>query len=91
MKADQIPFGERKWTNRDKYMAALFVIMHFICILAPFHFNWNAFWIAVAFYVITGCFGINISYHRNLSHRSFRLPKWLEYFFAYCGTLAFQV
>ncbi|XP_031739114.1 palmitoyl-monogalactosyldiacylglycerol delta-7 desaturase, chloroplastic-like isoform X1 [Cucumis sativus] len=89
VKADQIPFGERKWTNRDKYMAALFVIMHFICILAPFHFNWNAFWVATLLYFFS-FFGINISYHRNLSHRSFRLSKWLEYFFAYCGALAFQ-
>ncbi|KAL4035506.1 hypothetical protein IC575_004201 [Cucumis melo] len=90
VKADLIPFRERKWTSRDKYMAALFITMHSICITAPFHFNWNAFWVAVVLYIITGCFGITISYHRNLSHRSFKLPKWLEYFFAYCGSLAFQ-
>ncbi|XP_013639747.1 PREDICTED: probable lipid desaturase ADS3.2, chloroplastic [Brassica oleracea var. oleracea] len=34
---------------------------------------------------------ITLSYHRNLSHRSFDLPKWLEYLFAYGGVLAFQV
>ncbi|CAD5323207.1 unnamed protein product [Arabidopsis thaliana] len=27
---------------------------------------------------------------QNLSHRSFDLPKWLEYLFAYGGVLAFQ-
>ncbi|CAI9764394.1 unnamed protein product [Fraxinus pennsylvanica] len=26
----------------------------------------------------------------HLSHRSFKIPKWLEYFFAYCGVLAAQ-
>ncbi|KAL5707017.1 palmitoyl-[glycerolipid] 7-desaturase [Ranunculus cassubicifolius] len=31
-----------------------------------------------------------LSYHRNLTHRSFKLPKYLEYFFAYCGLLALQ-
>ncbi|VVA14412.1 PREDICTED: palmitoyl-monogalactosyldiacylglycerol [Prunus dulcis] len=34
--------------------------------------------------------GVTLSYHRQLSHRSFKLPKWLEYFFAYCGVLSVQ-
>ncbi|CAN6810846.1 unnamed protein product [Brassica oleracea] len=33
---------------------------------------------------------IALCYHRNLSHRSFDLPKWLEFIFAYGGILAFQ-
>ncbi|XP_038890535.1 palmitoyl-monogalactosyldiacylglycerol delta-7 desaturase, chloroplastic-like [Benincasa hispida] len=86
----QMPFCRRKWTKRDKYMAALFLSFHILCIFAPFHFNWNAFWVACVLYVITGLFGISISYHRNLSHRSFTLPKWLEYTFAYCGAHALQ-
>lgn len=42
---------------------------------------------AVAF---PGCLGITLSYHRQLSHRSFQTPKWLEYVLAYCGALAVQ-
>ena len=38
----------------------------------------------------TGCLGITLSYHRQLSHRSFATPKWLEYALAYCGVLAAQ-
>ena len=38
-----------------------------------------------------GCLGITLSYHRQLSHKSFQCPKWLEYVFAYCGVLAVQV
>lgn len=41
-------------------------------------------------YVVTGMLGISISYHRQLSHKSFRCVKPLEYFFAYCGALAFE-
>ena len=41
-------------------------------------------------YAITGCLGITLSYHRQLSHRSFATPKWLEYTLAYCGVLAIQ-
>lgn len=36
------------------------------------------------------CLGITLSFHRQLSHRSFQTPKWLEYVFAYCGVLAVQ-
>uniref|UniRef100_A0A0A0KTF2 Fatty acid desaturase domain-containing protein n=1 Tax=Cucumis sativus TaxID=3659 RepID=A0A0A0KTF2_CUCSA len=39
---------------------------------------------------VAGLFGISVSYHRNLAHRSFNLPKWLEYLFAYCGVHALQ-
>ncbi|KAJ9559803.1 hypothetical protein OSB04_004963 [Centaurea solstitialis] len=37
-----------------------------------------------------GRFGVTLGYHRLLCHRSFKLPKWLEYFFVYCGAHAFQ-
>jgi stearoyl-CoA desaturase (delta-9 desaturase) len=33
---------------------------------------------------------VTIGYHRLLSHRSFRVPKWLERFFATCGALSCQ-
>ena len=39
---------------------------------------------------VTGCLGITLSFHRQLSHRSFKTPKWLEYALAYCGVLAVQ-
>ena len=40
-------------------------------------------------YIVTGL-GITFSFHRQLTHRSFTTPKWLEYLAAYCGTLAVQ-
>uniref|UniRef100_A0A0A0K8P8 Fatty acid desaturase domain-containing protein n=2 Tax=Cucumis sativus TaxID=3659 RepID=A0A0A0K8P8_CUCSA len=33
---------------------------------------------------------ISVSYHRNLAHRSFKLPKWLEYSLAYIAAHAIQ-
>jgi stearoyl-CoA desaturase (delta-9 desaturase) len=65
--------------------------MHALCLLAPFTFSWNAFAVFAGLYVITGMLGITLSFHRNLSHKSFKLPKWLEYTFAYCGVQALQV
>ena len=37
-----------------------------------------------------GCLGITLSFHRQISHRSFQTPKWVEYCLAYCGVLAVQ-
>jgi hypothetical protein len=31
-----------------------------------------------------------MGYHRLHTHRSYRVPKWLEYFFAVCGTLTLE-
>lgn len=72
-------------------LAAVVVFIHLLCLFAPFTFNWAALGIAFGLYVVTGLLGITLSFHRNLSHRSFKLPKWLEYFFAYCGVQAVQV
>ncbi|KAK4428003.1 Palmitoyl-monogalactosyldiacylglycerol delta-7 desaturase, chloroplastic [Sesamum alatum] len=80
----------RKWNSLDVATIGVVVAMHLLCVFAPFTFNWGAFWVAVGLYVITGLLGITLSFHRNLSHRSFKLPKWLEYFFAYCGAQALQ-
>ncbi|KAL6137761.1 hypothetical protein ACLB2K_063050 [Fragaria x ananassa] len=83
-------FKGRKWSTKDLATAGVVVGMHVLSLLAPFQFNWGALWVAVSLYVVTGLFGITLSYHRNLSHRSFKLPKWLEYLFAYCGAQALQ-
>lgn len=76
----------RKWNSRDIATASVVVLMHLLCFFAPFNFNWGAFWVAVGLYVVTGLLGITLSFHRNLSHGSFKLPKWLEYFCAYCDS-----
>ncbi|KAF5183061.1 Palmitoyl-monogalactosyldiacylglycerol delta-7 desaturase protein [Thalictrum thalictroides] len=80
----------RKWTSVDIATGTVVLSMHVLCLFAPFTFNWPAFCVALLLYVVTGLFGITLSFHRNLAHRSFKLPKWLEYFFAYCGAQAMQ-
>ncbi|KMT00662.1 hypothetical protein BVRB_9g219520 [Beta vulgaris subsp. vulgaris] len=83
-------FVDGKWDSISVPNLCAAVGMHVLAVFAPFTFNWGAFWVAIVLYLATGCLGITLSYHRNLSHRSFKLPKWLEYFFAYCGALALQ-
>ncbi|RXH67970.1 hypothetical protein DVH24_028117 [Malus domestica] len=79
-----------QWRGWDIGSVVVVLALHCLALLAPFHFTtWPAFWVAVALYFVVGV-SVNLSYHRQLSHRSFKLPKWLEYFFAYCGVLSFQ-
>ncbi|XP_047341772.1 palmitoyl-monogalactosyldiacylglycerol delta-7 desaturase, chloroplastic [Impatiens glandulifera] len=80
----------RKWSSLDMATIGVVVVMHLLCLFAPFTFNQTGFFLAVGLYFVTGLLGITLSFHRNLSHRSFKLPKWLEYFCAYCGVLALQ-
>ncbi|KAJ4953010.1 hypothetical protein NE237_029842 [Protea cynaroides] len=80
----------RKWNSLDMATTGVVLFMHLLCLFAPITFNWGAFWVAVALYLVTGLLGITLSFHRNLTHRSFNLPKWLEYFCACCGVQALQ-
>ena len=91
VKSQKRVFFGRKWNAYDLATASVILAMHCLCLFAPFQFNWRALLVAVALYIVTGLFGITLSFHRNLSHRSFKVPKWLEYFFAYCGVQALQV
>ena len=46
-------------------------------------------WLGINYWVVL-VFGITISFHRQLTHKSFETPKWLEYAMATMGTLAVQ-
>jgi len=68
------------------FMAAF----HAGAVLAWFHFTWPALWVAVALWWVSGCLGIGMGYHRLLTHRSYKVPKLVEYFLSLCGTLALE-
>jgi stearoyl-CoA desaturase (delta-9 desaturase) len=65
-------------------------VFHLLAIAALFTFNWQNFAVFVLFWWISGSLGIGLGYHRLLTHRGFKTPKWLEYFLTLCGTLALQ-
>ncbi len=64
-------------------------IVHLGALLAPWTFTWNAFWVFFVLQFVAGL-GITVCYHRLLTHRSFQVPKWLEYPLTICGLLALQ-
>ncbi len=47
-----------------------------------------ALWFVV--FTVWHILGISIGYHRLLAHRSFKCPKFIEYFFVMSGYLAFE-
>ncbi|KAM0008760.1 putative acyl-CoA desaturase [Helianthus debilis subsp. tardiflorus] len=83
-------FMGRTWRTVDIQIAITVLVVHLLALFEPFTFTWGAFWASFAGYVLRGTFGITLSYHRNLAHLNVKLPKWLEYTFAYLGVLAFQ-
>jgi stearoyl-CoA desaturase (delta-9 desaturase) len=50
----------------------------------------DLFWVAFAVAYTWGVLGISLGYHRGLSHRSFKMPVWLEYFFVLGGYFVFE-
>ncbi len=66
------------------------VIFHIGAIAALFNFSWTALAVTIALYWIAIGFGIGMGYHRLLTHRSYKVPKFFEYFLAVCGTLTLE-
>ncbi len=66
------------------------VFIHISALLAPWTFTWDAFWVFCALSVMTGMLGVTLCFHRLLAHRSFYVPKWLEYLLTLFGSLAMQ-
>ena len=70
--------------------AVWMVAFHGLAIAAFFFFSWSAVLVALVLWVIGQNIGIGMSYHRQLTHRGFDTPKWLEYTMAVCGTVALE-
>jgi stearoyl-CoA desaturase (delta-9 desaturase) len=66
------------------------VILHVGAVAALFMFSWAN--LAVTLFLLwfaTGL-GISMGYHRLHTHRSYQVPRALEYLFAVCGALTFE-
>lgn len=74
-----------KWAN-----VAFFGAIHALALLAPWFFSWSALGVMIFLHWLFGSIGICLGYHRLLTHRSFQVPKWLEYVIVTLGALAIQ-
>jgi len=66
------------------------VVFHAGGLAALFMFSWRSLLITMALYWMTIGLGISMGYHRLHTHRSYRIPLLLEYFFAVCGALTLE-
>ena len=66
------------------------VLFHIGAVAALFLFSWKAFTLALILWCVAGSLGIGMGYHRLLTHRSYKTPKWVEYVLTVCGTLALE-
>jgi stearoyl-CoA desaturase (delta-9 desaturase) len=68
----------------------VFSIFHVGAVAALFTFSWrNLAACAFLYWMCTGL-GISMGYHRLHTHRSYKIPIALEYFFAICGCLTLE-
>lgn len=66
------------------------VAFHIGAIAAVFFFSWKALLLAMLLWWVGGSAGIGMGYHRLLTHRGYKTPKWIEYSLTVCGTLALE-
>lgn len=67
-------------------------VYHLLAMLAlvPWLFSWTGVASAVAGLYVFGTLGINLCYHRLLTHRGFNCPPWLEHGLALLGVCCLQ-
>ena len=67
-------------------------VYHLIAALAvlPWLFTWTGVVLAVLGLYVFGSLGINLCYHRLLTHRGLVCPKWLEHGFAMLAVCCMQ-
>jgi fatty-acid desaturase len=70
--------------------ATFMTLFHVGAIAALFFFTWPAFLVALFLHWATGSWGIGMGYHRLLTHRGYKTPKWVEYFLTTCAVLALE-
>ena len=77
--------------NQINWVTAFFMaFFHIGAIASLFFFTWKALLIAGLLWWLSGSLGIGMGYHRLLTHRGYKTPKWVEYFLAICATLTLE-
>jgi len=72
------------------FTSIILVLLHVGAIAAFFCFSWQRLAVAAVLYYIGTGLGISMGYHRLHTHRSYKVPLWLDYVFAVCGTLTLE-
>jgi fatty-acid desaturase len=87
---------ETEFTNPEKTgrinrtTSFFMIIFHLGAIAALFMFSWKALAVTVFLWWVAGSLGVGMGFHRLLTHRGYKVPKWVEYFQTLCGVLSLE-
>ena len=88
---EDLRMGREHQEGRVNWITAIAMsLFHVGAIAALFFFSWTNIAVAMVMYFFAINVGIGMAYHRLLTHRGYRTPKWVEYFLTTCGTLALE-
>ncbi len=83
--------GRAAQEHKRNWLTTLFMVaFHVAAVAALFMFSWKGLIAAVVLYVLSINVGIGMCYHRLLTHRGYKTPKWVEYAMATCATLSLE-
>ncbi|MGZ4825726.1 MAG: acyl-CoA desaturase [Terriglobales bacterium] len=87
----RIAARDRTFRESISSLTTFFMLMYHIgAVAALFLFTWKGVLAAAILWWISGSLGIGMGYHRLLTHRGYKCPKWVEYFLTLCGALALE-
>ena len=88
MNNENLDFGDRHRINWSTL--AVVVVFHALAASALFYVTWGSVLVSVLLHWMCIGWGIGMGYHRLHTHRSYKVPKPVEYFFALCATMTLQ-
>ncbi len=87
----QILKKKQKDKTEVNWVTAIFMgLFHVGAIAALFFFSWKALIVATVLWWVATSLGIGMCYHRLLTHRGYKVPRWLEYTLTVFATLALE-
>jgi len=87
---DQTPQYYANRQGMNVFTTIILIVLHVGAVAAFFFFSWQRLAAAIVLYYIATGLGISMGYHRLHTHRSYKVPLLLEYFFAVCGALTLE-
>lgn len=88
---EDLRMGREFQEGRINWITAIAMsLFHVGAIAALFFFSWTNLAVAAVMYFFAINVGIGMAYHRLLTHRGYKTPKWVEYFLTTCGTMALE-
>ncbi len=83
-------YGRKSATGLNWITFIAMTVYHIGAVAALFYIDSGAILAAAILWWITGSLGIGMAYHRLLTHRGYKCPKWVEYVLTTCGALALE-